>query len=169
MLNDFQLFFKFHFQKFCTRSLKTRVSLAVRCTHSHLPFIREPTNTIAHTLTRPPWERAPPRTSLEFQFQFQIPACLQNENLPQTYLSWSYTPEAKKMKIRSTEEKIHQGGEDLLEEEINICGQLWFRIMMISVMSVWCLTFIHYLIQEPLHIPLLFPAPSSASPLKLST
>lgn len=40
-----------------------------------------------------------------------------------TYLKPTFyaatSPEAKKMKISSTEEKIHAGGEHLLEEEIN--------------------------------------------------
>lgn len=46
-------------------------------------------------------------------------------------------------------------------------GQLWFRIMKMTVTSVWCLAFIHYLIQRPLQHSLSL-SPSPASPLKLS-
>lgn len=100
----------------------------------HLPSTGEPANATLRSWMRPPWVPPGPPTGRKLDLpigtSFGIPQVGWYESKMKTYL-WgvlfpnlpfirSYIPETEKMKIKSTEEELHQGGQNLLEEEINI-------------------------------------------------
>lgn len=130
-------------------------------TYIQLPFFGKPTNATAQYFDKTTL-RTCPTQDLIWNSSGNSNSKFWHVSKMKTYLKPTFFGAAswrlRKWKSdQQKKKKIHRRGEDLLEEEINIHSQLWFRIMMITVTSVWCLTFIHYLIQEPLHIPFLFP------------